>query len=49
MSDEEVEKKALGLIAPVLGDARSRELIDKTRALESLPTVRDLATLLRKP
>src|SRR2546426_1051252 len=46
MSDEEVEKKALGLIAPVLGDARSRELIDKTRALESLPTVRDLATLL---
>jgi len=49
MSDEEVEKKALGLIAPVLGAARSRELSDKTRAMESLPTVRDLATLLRKP
>jgi 2-methylcitrate dehydratase PrpD len=48
MSDEEVEKKALDLTAPVLGDARSRELIDKIRALESLPSVRDLAGLLKK-
>ncbi|MEK6601906.1 MAG: MmgE/PrpD family protein [Candidatus Binatota bacterium] len=48
MSDEEVEKKALDLMAPVLGDARSRELIDKIRALESAATVRDLAGLLRK-
>lgn len=48
MSDEEVEKKALDLMTPVLGDARSRELIDKIRALESAPTVRDLAGLLRK-
>ncbi|MEK7210759.1 MAG: MmgE/PrpD family protein [Candidatus Binatota bacterium] len=48
MSDEEVEKKALDLMAPVLGDARSRELMDKIRALESAATVRDLAGLLRK-
>lgn len=48
MSDEEVEKKALDLMTPVLGDARSRELIDKIRALESAATVRDLAGLLRK-
>ncbi len=48
MSDEEVEKKALDLMSPVLGDARSRELIDKIRALESVLTVRDLMGLLRK-
>ena len=48
MSDEEVEKKALDLMAPVLGDARARELIDKIRALESLPSIRDLTSLLRK-
>jgi 2-methylcitrate dehydratase PrpD len=48
MSDEEVEKKALDLMAPVLGDTRSGELIDRIRALESLPSVRDLTALLRK-
>jgi 2-methylcitrate dehydratase PrpD len=48
MSDDEVEKKAFDLMGPVLGGTRSAELIDKIRALESLPTVRDLMDLLRK-
>ena len=47
MSDEEVEKKALELLLLALDDQRSREVIEKIRALESLPTVRDLMSLLR--
>jgi 2-methylcitrate dehydratase PrpD len=49
MSDQEVETKAVDLMAPVLGDDRSREVIDKIRALESLPTVREIAGLLSRP
>jgi 2-methylcitrate dehydratase PrpD len=49
MSDEEVERKALDLMAPVLGAARSHDLIDKVRALESVSSVRDIAGLLKKP
>jgi 2-methylcitrate dehydratase PrpD len=48
MSDEEVERKALDLIAPVLGDTRSRDLVDKVRALDSLSSVRDITGLIRK-
>jgi 2-methylcitrate dehydratase PrpD len=48
MSDDEVEKKAVALMAPVLGDSRAREIIEKIRGLESLPSVRDLAALLKK-
>jgi 2-methylcitrate dehydratase PrpD len=48
MSDEEVERKGLDLIAPVLGDARSRELVDKVRALDRVSSVREIAGLLRK-
>jgi 2-methylcitrate dehydratase PrpD len=48
MSAEEVEKKALDLMTPVLGNGRSHELIDKVRVLESLPTVRDLIALVRE-
>jgi hypothetical protein len=48
MSDEEVERKALDLMAPVLGAARSHDLIDKVRALDSVSSVRDIAGLLKK-
>lgn len=48
MTTEEVEKKGLELLAPVLSEHRSQELIEKIRDLESLPTVCDLASLLRK-
>lgn len=49
MTTEEVEKKALELLAPVLGDQRSREVIEKIRALESLSSIRDLTSLLTSP
>lgn len=45
MTTEEVEKKALDLMAPVLGEQRSQELIDKIRDLESLTSMRELASL----
>jgi 2-methylcitrate dehydratase PrpD len=48
MTTEEVERKALELLLLVLDDQRSREVIEKIRALESLPSVRDLTGLLRK-
>lgn len=48
MSDEEVEKKAMELMAPVLGEQRSQEVIEKIRDVESLATVRDLSSLLKK-
>jgi 2-methylcitrate dehydratase PrpD len=49
MTDQDVETKALDLIAPALGDARSRELIERIRGLESLTTVRDITALLSRP
>lgn len=48
MSAEEVEAKARELMAPVTGDQRARELIEKIRDLESVPTVRELTRLLMK-
>lgn len=48
MTTEEVEKKALELMTPVLGEQRSQEVISKIRNLESLPNVHDLAALLKK-
>ena len=47
MTTEDVETKALELLAPVLGDQRSQEVMETIRALESLPNVRDLMSLLR--
>ncbi len=48
MKTEEVEEKALDLLVAVLGDLRSREIIDTIRTLESVPSIRDLTGLLRK-
>lgn len=47
MSTEEVEKKAMHLMAPVLGEGQAQELIDKISKLESLATARELGSLLK--
>lgn len=48
MSNEEVEEKARELMVPILGEERSRDVLNRLQALESLPSVRELASLLRK-
>lgn len=45
MSRSEVEAKADDLIAPVLGAARSRDLVDAVMAMETIPSVRALRPL----
>lgn len=47
MSTEEVEKKALHLMAPVLGAAQAEDLVAKISRLESLATARELGSLLK--
>ena len=47
LSTEEVEKKASGLMEPILGTRHSRQLIETVNRLESLPSVRDLRPLLQ--
>jgi 2-methylcitrate dehydratase PrpD len=42
MNRDEVEAKGLELIEPVLGSARSKELLEKVRNLERIKDVRDL-------
>ena len=46
MTTEEVEEKARGLMAPILGAERVERLLDALRNLETVPTVRDLRSLL---
>ena len=46
MSPEEVEKKAVWLMEPVLGDRRTRQVIESVRSLESLDNIRSLTKLL---
>ena len=46
MSTEEVEKKATGLIEPVLGPKKTRKLVETVRDLEKLKKIRDLRSLL---
>jgi 2-methylcitrate dehydratase PrpD len=43
MSDADLERKFLGLAEPVVGAARTRELIEKTWAVRSLPDAGELA------
>ncbi len=43
----EVEEKALELLEPVLGQSRTRQLMDAIGKLETLASVRDLRPLLR--
>jgi len=46
MTLEEVERKSEDLLAPVLGEARSRELMDRIGNLENIANVRELRPLL---
>jgi 2-methylcitrate dehydratase PrpD len=46
METAEVEEKARGLMAPVLGDARAQALIEAIADIESLANARDLRPLL---
>jgi len=46
MSGAEVDEKCFNLMAPVLGDKRSRDLCDAVWRLDSLPSLRDLRPLL---
>jgi 2-methylcitrate dehydratase PrpD len=46
MSREEVESKAYGLIEPIIGTGRTRDLLDTIRSLESVASARDLRPLL---
>lgn len=47
LSTDEVEEKAQELLEPVLGQPRTRQLIDAIDKLETLASVRDLRPLLR--
>jgi 2-methylcitrate dehydratase PrpD len=47
MTRDDVTRKALGLLAPVLGPARARELIEVLWAIEQVGDVRELRRLLR--
>jgi 2-methylcitrate dehydratase PrpD len=46
MSRQEIESKAYGLIEPIIGAGRSRDLLDAIRSLESVGSARDLRPLL---
>ena len=46
MSDEEIEKKCTDLMGPVLGEERTRRLIDRIWNLENVKNVRELRPLL---
>jgi 2-methylcitrate dehydratase PrpD len=48
MTNEEVTHKALGLMAPVLGATRARELIEILWAIERIDDVRELRPLLHQ-
>ena len=47
LTSYEVEEKALELLEPVLGQSRTRQLMDAVGKLETLASVRDLRPLLR--
>ncbi|WP_237213662.1 MmgE/PrpD family protein [Falsiroseomonas oryziterrae] len=45
MSDRAIEDKFLGNAAPVLGDARARQVAERSWSLDAMPDVRDLVAL----
>ena len=47
LSDEEVEKKFFDCSDPVLGRARAQELLNTLRRIETVPSVRDVVSLIR--
>ncbi len=49
MSDEEMEKKCADLMTPVLGEERTKSLIDRIANLEKVKNIRDLRPLISTP
>jgi 2-methylcitrate dehydratase PrpD len=49
MSDGEIEKKCTDLMAPILGEARTKELIDRVWNIEKIRNMRELRPLLATP
>jgi 2-methylcitrate dehydratase PrpD len=49
MSDQEIEQKCTDLMRPVLGEERTKNLIDQVWNLEKLKNMRDLRPLLSTP
>ena len=46
MGRDEVEKKAFGLLAPIQGDQKARQLIEQVRQLEAVDSLRSFRNLL---
>jgi 2-methylcitrate dehydratase PrpD len=46
---EDVDRKAFGLLAPVLGEANAQQLIEVLWNIDTLENIRDLRTHLRLP
>jgi hypothetical protein len=49
MTREDVDRKASGLLAPVLGKANAQQLIDVLWNIDGLENIRDLRKHLRSP
>jgi hypothetical protein len=47
MTTQEIEEKALDLVAPIIGQARAASLVATIAQLEKVRTVRELRPLLR--
>ena len=49
MTREDVDRKAFGLLTPVLGEANAQQLIDVLWNIDTLENIRDLRKHLRSP
>ncbi len=49
LTDEEVEKKFFGCADMIIGRPRAQELLNTLRRIETVPTVREIVSLLRSP
>ena len=47
MTTEEIEAKAIDLVAPITGEAKAKGLVEAIAGLESLRSVRELRPLLQ--
>ena len=47
MTTQEIEEKALDLVAPIIGQARAASLVATIAQLEKVRTVREIRPLLR--
>jgi len=49
LTDEEVEKKFFGCADMIIGRPRAQELLNTLRRIETVPSVREIVSLLRPP